>query len=175
MGQIPFRDQKFSCGKIQKCHSCAITPRKMHGCQKVIGPMVQQFIAGSQPRGDQLGDPSFHDFLVFRRFFQLVANRHPMPCPDQSGQIGIKCMMRKPCKLHVAATIIAIGKHNAQHSRGSDGIFSKCFIKVAHPKEQDGIFVLGLEAKVLLHKGCDFCFRFCHAKVQFAASLVARY
>ena len=63
---------------------------------------------------------------------------------------------------HLVALVIAVvtvGQRNAQNLRCRDCIVAVCLVEVTATKQQQGLRVLRLEVKKLLHHGCQFL---CH-------------
>ena len=67
-------------------------------------------------------------------------------------------------QLNVRATIVAGCKHNAKHIGNGDRIFTKSFVEISHPVQQNCIRILGLEFKILGHqwRHLAILFRFLH-------------
>ena len=138
---------------IQKSHP-AFGPPKMHRSQKVILPPFQHIVIHRNARGDQLRDPSLDQFLGHFRILQLVAYRHPPARFHQLRQVGIERVIREARHWHILRRAVrALRQHNAERLSPIDSVLPIHFVEVAHAKEQNGLRMLGLNAKILLHQG----------------------
>ena len=62
-------------------------------------------------------------------------------------------MVGETGQLHVlCGTVCPFCKYNSQNLAGSYCIISKCLVEITHPKKQQGIGMLCLNLKILLHQ-----------------------
>jgi len=66
-------------------------------------------------------------------------------------------VVRDSAQGHPVLVILAVsgGEGDAQHARGGHGIVKEHLVEVAEPIEKDGVLMLRLDRKVLLHHGGD--------------------
>ena len=97
------------------------------------------------------------------RVFQLVANGHTPPCPDEFRQIRIQSMVRKSGHFHrlsIPSAITTFCQGNTQYFRSNDGIFTISFIEIPTAEQHNRIGVFCFQIiKLLHHRGQPF---FCH-------------
>ena len=127
----------------------------MHGCKEIVLFIVEHIVVDGHTGGNQLRDPTFHQFLGQFRVFQLVADGHPLARTDEFGQVGVECVVGKSGHLHhfALSAVGSFGEGDAQNVRRDDRILRVGFIEVATAKQQDGIGMLCLELEILFHHG----------------------
>ena len=130
-----FATEKLAGRNVEEGHAAGRTP-EVHRGQEVVLLVVQHVVAHGHARRHQFGNAALHEFLGQLRVFQLVADGHALARPDQLGQIGIQCMMRKTghlVALH-AGTVVTLGQRDAQDACGNDGIVAISLVEVATAK-----------------------------------------
>jgi hypothetical protein len=82
-----------------------------------------------------------------------------IPCKverDQAVQVVISAMDWNTTHRNIAAEMLAaLGEHDAERSRGDLGVLEEQFIEIAHPVEQQAIWIGGFDLDVLLHHRRD--------------------
>ena len=85
----------------------------------------------------------------------LLADRDPMALGDQPAQIlGGRFHGNARQRDRGGAAVVAGRQRQPQLARGELGIVLEHFVEVAHPEEQDGLGITGLDVAVLLHHRC---------------------
>ena len=110
-----FAGEELSRTDVEKGHA-ARSLAKMHGSEKIVLLVIEHIIRHGHPRSHQFGDAPFHQFLGQLRVFQLVADGHPSPRPDEFGQIGVDGMVGKSCHFggcRFAAVVVTSGERDA--------------------------------------------------------------
>ena len=125
---------KFACGYVEERYAHLIFV-EMYCTQKVVFSHSQHIIIGRYTGGNKLGNTAFHQCFGKLRVFELVADSHPQAGSDKLGQVGIQCVVREPCQLHVSRRpVLPLGERDAQYGGCFDGIFGKGLVEVAHPE-----------------------------------------
>ena len=138
--------------QVQEGHSGFLLAR-MEGGQVIVRSGLKHLVVKRGPRGHQLGDAPLDNALGEPRILQLVADRHPVACPNEFGQVIVQGMVRKAREFDFGgAAVSPFRQDNFQCRCRPDGILSEGLVKVAHPKQQDGIRILLLDPAVLLHQ-----------------------
>src|SRR6185437_1159416 len=85
--------------------------------------------------------------------FELLANSDTLARRNQFWKVSIEAMIRKACQSHMSGSAIGpFGKGNAENGRCLLRVLRKSFVKIAHPKEQQCIWVLMFHLIILLHE-----------------------
>ena len=138
----------------------------MYGRQEVVFLVVEHVVAHGNTRCDKFRDASLHQLLCQFRVFKLVADGHTPSRPDEFGQIGVECMVRKSCHLCgiflLSSTSAAFSERYAENFRRRDSILAVSLVEVAAPEEHQRIRMLGLQVVELLHHRRQFVFCLSH-------------
>ena len=141
---------------------------EVYGRQEVVFLVAEHVVAHGHARRDELGDASLHHlvhlgeaFLAFDGLafllgvFQLVADGHAPPGPDELGQVGVEGMVGEPRhrRLAAVAAVVALGEGDAQDAGSHHGIVAVGLVEVAAAEEQQGVGMLGLHREELPHHG----------------------
>ena len=142
---------------------------EMHTGQEVVFLVVQHIVRHRHTRGNQLRNAALHQLLRQLGVFQLVTDSHALAGPDQLGQIGVECMMRKSRHLvaHAARTVVTVRQRDAQDARGGDGIFAVGLIEVATPEQHHSVRMFRLQVEKLLHHRGQLPVFLCHLMISF--------
>ena len=125
----------------------------MYTGQEIIFLVFKYIFIQGYSRRDQFGDSPFYNFLCKFGIFELFANGNPLAGPYQFGQIGVDGMIRETGQFHKGGRSIGpAGKGNTQNIGCFNSIFTKSFIKVTDPEQQNGIRMLCFDAGILLHQ-----------------------
>ena len=66
-------------------------------------------------------------------------------------------MVGKASEFHFARTSVSpFRQYDVQDISRFNGVVSKGFVEIAHPKKEQRFRVIGFDPIVLLHKGCRF-------------------
>ena len=142
--------QQLACRHVARGQAGLAAARP--GRHKVVGPHrleVRVFDHGA--RSQHTGDVTLHDRLA-RRGFDLVADHHLVPGPQQLADIALPRVMRhaahrRPSRLAERTR----GERHAHDRRRRDRILEEDLVEVTEPKQQDPVWVLPLRLPVLLH------------------------
>ena len=75
----------------------------------------------------------------------------------QPWQVGVQRVVGKASEFHFARTSVSpFRQHDVEDISRFNGIVSKGFVEIAHPKKEQRFRVIGFDPIVLLHKGCRF-------------------
>ena len=149
---VAFGRIKFAGRNIQKRHAGALLTKK-NRCEKSIFLAVQHVVAIRHARRNQFDHATFDDLLRGFRVLELLANRYPFAGAHQFRQVGVDGMVRKPGQFDERSRAVGPARQrNAQYPAGPDRILAESFIKIAHPKQQDGVAVHRFHAVVLFHQ-----------------------
>ena len=157
---VAFRHPELAGGQVQQAYAPAGlaaldgTPTTDRG-QEAVALVVQELRLHGQPRGHHPHYLPLHHPLGLGRVLGLLADRHPVAGPHQSGKIPGRGVMRHPAHGNLLAVVLmaAGGEGDTQHPGGELGVVKKHLVEVAHAIKQDGVLVLGLDLQVLLEHG----------------------
>ena len=118
--------------------------------------MVQQRRFQHGAGGNHPDDAPFHDAPAGGGVAQLLADCHLVALPDEPGQVGVQRHHGDAGQGYggVAFAHRTRGQGDFQRRRQGVGILVKALVKIAHPKEQDGVRVGMLNRQPLpAHRG----------------------
>ena len=103
----------------------------------VRGTGIEHGIFSESTRRHHSNDVALHDRAGRQfRVFHLLADRSAAASGDNFGEILIQCRMREPGHGHgVFRILVTTGQGQAKNLSSLDGIRTKEFIKITHPKE----------------------------------------
>ena len=129
----------------------------VHGCEVVVGPDIEYLVVKSDPRGDQFRDTALDDANGLFRVFELITNGNAMARSHQPWQVGVQRVVGKASEFYFARTSVSpFCQYDVQDIGRFDGVVSKGFVEIAHPKKEQRFRIIGFDPIVLLHKGCRF-------------------
>ena len=118
----------------------AFRPSVLYGQDGRQASRVFALLRNVGPRGDDPHHPALHDGLPVG-LPHLVAQRHAAPGFDQAAQIHGKGVVGNPRHRDVFFGVPA-GQGDLQDRGDLPGVVEETFVKVPHPKEQQGVGVL---------------------------------
>ena len=125
----------------------------MEGRQKIIPSMIQQRIAERHRRRNQFSDIPFDNAFGLFGVFHLIADRHPQPSSNQTGQILVQRMMGESCQGHFGGSPIrALGQGDSQNFGTLHRVIPKGFVEVPYPEQEHCPGVSRLDLRVLFHQ-----------------------
>ena len=119
--------------------------------QEVVPLGVEQPRLGDRAGRDDPRDRAVDQPAAGRRVADLLADRDPVAARDQAGEVAIERLVRDAGQ-RVPAPLahLAPGQRDLELARDDLGVLIEGLVEVAHPKEQNRVRVLALEALVLL-------------------------
>jgi hypothetical protein len=135
--------------------SAAADLRTIHGDRReeVVARAIEEIIGEHRAGGDRLHHRALHDALRELRVLDLFADRHAESLFDQATQIVGRCAHGDAREWHGRGpAVVARRERQAEHTRGRLSVVVEHLVEIAHPEEQDGIRMPGLDLAVLLHQ-----------------------
>ena len=124
--------------------------------RQVIGRLgIEQLVVGQGSRRDDSDDVALDQPLGDARVFDLLADRRAQAGLDDLCQVGFQGRVResppsaphrRPCRARSAPS---------REGRGPFGVVAEHLVEIAHPKQQEGIRIAGLQLAILLHHRCQ--------------------
>ena len=125
----------------------------VHGQQERLGLVVQQFHVGQRAGGDHPYHLALHRPLA-SRLADLFADGHRFALLDEPGQVGVYRVKRYTRHAHGLPTgLPALGQGDVEQAGRFLGVGIKKLVEVTHAVEEQGIGIVHLEPKILLHHG----------------------
>ncbi len=75
----------------------------MDAGKEIIFLLLQDPVVIGDPRGDKFRNTSFYYFFGQLGIFELVADGHALPGPDQFREVGIESMMGETRQVHIGS------------------------------------------------------------------------
>ena len=120
--------------------------------EQVVLPCVEETGFGQCARRDDPDDLSFHRALGRRDVAHLLADRNGLAQLDQLLQILVDCVIGNAGhRDRRAVRLTASGQRDVEQLRRALRVVEEEFVEIAHPVEEEGVRVVGLDAKILLH------------------------
>ena len=127
-------------------------PLLRHREQQGVGALGQQLAVGHGA-----GRHHAHHLALDRPFGRghvahLLGNRHRLALLDELAEIAVDRMHRHARHHHrLAGRVAARGERDVEQAMRAARVVEKQLVEIAHPVEQQGVRMLGLDAQVLLH------------------------
>jgi len=124
----------------------------------------EEGILGQRAGGDEADDVAFDDgfgaaFLGFGWVFQLLGDGDAEALADQGEEVAFGGMDRDAAHGDGLALVLpSLGQGDVEGGGGGNGIIEEHLVEVAHPVEQKGAGVLGLDRQILRHHRRDGVF-----------------
>src|SRR5690349_12424601 len=146
-------DQQFTGGQIDCCEP-HLGGARVQGEEEIVPAPIQPHVGEAAPARYGLDHLLPHDALRELGILHLLADRHAVPQADQASQVLGSRFHRHAGERHVRrAAVVPRREREAELAGRQPSVVLEHFVEVAHPKEQHGIGVPGLDLAVLLHQG----------------------
>ena len=144
--------QKFAGRNVEKGNSRHVFI-EMDGSKKIIFTVFENIIIDGNTGCHQFGNPAFDNVFGHFRVFELLADGHPLPGPNQLGQIGIQRVIRKSGQFHGTGRPVGPAcQGDPQYLSRFDGIFPKRFVKIAYTEQQNCVRMFIFYSIILFHQ-----------------------
>ena len=101
-------------------------------------------------------------FLCFCGAFHLFTNGNPEPLANERQKVVFRCMVGHAAHGNIGSVMLAtFCQSNVERFGGGHGIVKEEFVKITHTIEQQSIFVLSLDLKILRHHWCHENYPLC--------------
>ena len=117
-----------------------------------IALCVEQSGVGQRTRRDDPRDPPLDKPLARRRVANLIDDDCALAAAEQPHEMLVERVMRNARHRNRCATRLAARRQrDVEQSRSALGVRVEQLVEIAHPVEQQPVWMLALEAQVLLH------------------------
>ena len=129
--------------------------RRRQRQQRCVRFVIQQRCVGQRSRRDDAHDLALDRSLAGGGIADLLADRNAFTELDQLAEVLLDRHHRHAGHLdRCPGRVTACGQSQVKQPRAALRIVVKQLVKIAHPIEQQGVRMLGLDAPVLLHHRC---------------------
>ena len=147
-------DAEFARGEVEPSEAPAVAVRN-DPCQHALAVRFEQPLLGERAGRHDPRDPPFHRSLAGRRIPDLLADRDGPAHAHELDEIAVDAVERHAAHGNRLARRLSAGRQgDVEEPRRLFGVVVEQLVEVAHPVEEQGIGVLGLDAQVLAHHGC---------------------
>ena len=146
------------CPSCFGCPGCSGCPGSWRDADRQRGHVVvalglQKLSREDGAGRDRLHDLARYDLLGGRSLLHLLADRDPAAELDEAGQVLVQGLDRHPGQGHPArGPVVAAGEREPEKAGPFLGVVLEHLVEVAHPKEHEGVSVLGLDLAPLAHE-----------------------
>ena len=140
-----FSTEEFARRDVEQGDAAAVLV-ETYSRQEVVFACIEHVIAHREAWSDELGNAALHQFLGEFRVFELFAYSYTFTCPDESGQVGIECMIGESSQ-RIACTC---GQGNTQYVVCLLGVVAERLVEVAYAIEDDCVGMFLFQLKILL-------------------------
>ena len=151
------RHEELAGADVEERHAARLLA-EMDGAEEVVLLVVEHSVGHRHARRHQFRDASLDECLRQLRVFELVADSHPLACPDELRQVSVEGMIGEAghrCALRdTRLAIVPMGEGDAENLRSDDRIVGIRLVEVAAAEQQQRLGVLRLEVVELLHHRC---------------------
>ncbi len=154
--RLAFHQPQFAAGEVEPGQPglADAAPHRLlvHRHQEGIGLVRQQRCVGQRAGSDDPDHLALDRALAGGRIADLLADRHRLAQLDQLGQILVDRMEGDAghADRH-AVGAAARGQRDVEQPRGLLGVVVEQLVEIAHPVEEQGVRMVGLDAQILLH------------------------
>ena len=158
---VGFRQRECAGRQIERGEAVGMTSvtctNPLHREENARPARLEQPLLGDRPGRDEPHDVAADDrfrspLLRFRRIFELLADCDAMAERDQPVEIIVGALDRDAAHPDVLAIMLAaLGEHDAERPARDLRVVEEKLVEVAHPIEEQGIGIGGLDLEILRH------------------------
>jgi hypothetical protein len=142
-----FGQAQLGAGHAEPGQAAEIARARVHREQQRFALVAQQFGVGQRAGRDHPHHLALDRALARAHFAHLLADGDRFAQLDEARQVGVDRVEGHAAHQHrLAGRLAALGERDVEQARGLFGIGPEQLVEVAHPVEQQGVRVVGLEA-----------------------------
>ena len=140
-----FGAEEFACRDVEQGDAAAVLV-EAYGSEEVVFACIEHVVAHREAWSNEFGDAALYQFLGEFGVLELFAYSYTFTCPDESGQVGIECMIGESGQ-GIAG---ACGQRDAQYVVRLFGVVAERLVEVAYAVEDDCVGMFLFQLKILL-------------------------
>ena len=147
-----FGQTQFSARHAEPGQPADVACARMHGEQQRFGLVVQQLRIGQRAGRDHAHHLALDRPLAQPDFADLLADRDGFAELDEAGEVGVDRVERDAAHRNgLPGGLAALRERDVEEAGGFFCVGVEELVEVAHPVEEEGVWVICLQAEILGH------------------------